>query len=182
MLKCNSVLVRPLAFSNQKRIKISGFTFVQQSKSYPETYNVFDSNGSQVGYVCLRWGCLSCKYPNSRGERIYESFFESEYVGEFDNEEQRHIFLGNVANELNKRMNRVCYVELQQVECHKCYDKYGITFAHKGDKWSIIGKTEDSTWILKGKDGAIQMVTDKKFQEHFCVQIVVDEKAIVICA
>ena len=83
MLNTNVLPAKTLAFSIKKQIKISGFNFVQTSKSYPEAYDVFDRNGNQVGYVSLRWGCLSCRDQNANGERIYESFFENEYLGKF---------------------------------------------------------------------------------------------------
>jgi hypothetical protein len=115
-----------------------------------------------------------CRYPDKDGTKIYDTFFESEYVGEFDNEDLRRIFLQDVANEIIKKLNRPGSFEYQQVECCKPYSKYGITFANKGDEWNVIGKTEaDSAWILKGSDSTIQIIEDKKFQEHFCVQIVV---------
>ena len=182
MLKYDAVLANTLAFTIQKRIRISGLNFVQVSKRYPEAYDVFDNNGKQVGHVRLRWGCLSCHYPNAKGERIYESFFERDCMGEFDNDELRQIFLEDVARVLNKIIYNAKYTRSQQFECVKWFTKYGYTFAEKGDKCELIGKTKDGAWIVKAENGAIQIVEDKKFREHFGVRIEVNESVLVICA
>jgi hypothetical protein len=182
MVKNNVALVKPLAFSLQKRFKISGFNFVQVSKCYPEAYDGFDNNWNQVGYVCLRWGCLSCKYPNVNGEKIYESFFERDCMGEFDNDELRQIFLVDVTSALNKYIRGVKSESYQQFECVKWFTKYGFTFAEKGDICDLIGKTKNDYLIVKTENGAVQMIDDDKFREHFGIRIEVDEAVLVICA
>ena len=182
MLKYSAMLAKPLAFSVQKRIKISGFTFEQTSNSYPEAYSVFDSNCNQVGYVRLRWGCLECRYPNINGERIYESFFEREHMGEFDTDELRQIFLEDVANTLIQNMVKSNFSNRQQFECVKWFSKYGFTFAEKGDRCDLIGKTKNDCWIVKTENGAVQMIDDNKFREHFETKIIVHESSVAACA
>ena len=179
MITINTIPAKPLVISLQKQIKISGLNFVQVSKSRPESYNVFDCNGNQVGYVCLRWGCLSC--ADVKGERIYESFFESDYMSEFDSDEMRQIFLEDVAYTLMEKVSGIKHV-YQQFECIKWFFKYSFTFAEKGDVCNLIGKLKDDSWIVKAENGAIQIVEDKKFREHFGVRIVLNESNVVICA
>ena len=181
MLTINAIPAKTIAFPVQKQFKISGFNFVQTSKSYPESYNIFDRNGNQVGYVSLRWGCLSCRYPNINGERIYESFFESEYLGEFEYDELRQIFLEDIANALTAQIYGIKYAHHQKFECVKWFQKYGFTFTNKGDMCGLIGTTDNGLWIVKTENGAVQMIEDRKFREHFEAKIVV-ENAIVICA
>jgi hypothetical protein len=182
MLIVNATPAKTLAFPTQKCVKLSGLNFVQVSKCYPEAYDVFDNNGNQVGYVSLRWGCLSCKYPNIKGERIYESFFERDCMGEFDDDESRQIFLEDVANTLIQKMTSTILSPKQQFECIKWFAKYGFTFAEKGDKCNLIGKMKDGSWIIKAENGAVQIVESNKFREYFGIKIEVDESVVIICA
>lgn len=182
MSTINAIPANTLAFSIQKRIKISGLTFVQISNAYPEAYDVFDNSGHRIGYVSLRWGCLSCRCPNAKGERIYESFFERDCMGEFDSDELRQIFLKDVANTLIQKMVRFNAADRQQFECIKWFTKYGFTFAEKGDKCELIEKMKDGSWILKAENGAVQIIADKEFRKHFGVRIEVNDSVLVICA
>lgn len=68
----------------------------------PEQYNVFDENGTQVGYVRLRWGMLTCEYRDVGGMIIYEHKFANGGKGCFDNQTERNIFLEDIAASLNK--------------------------------------------------------------------------------
>ena len=179
MIKVNTIPAKPLAFKN--RIKVNEFTFVQTSKFYPEAYDIFDHNGTQVGHASLRWGRLSCHYLNKNGERFYESFFERDHMGEFDTEEQRRIFLEDVANALSEKISGHI-VEKPQFECIKWFTKYGFTFAEKGDKLRLVERMQDGSWIMRAENGAIQIIGDKQFQNHFCVKIVVNEENVSICA
>lgn len=183
MLTINAIPAKFLFFPAKKQIRISGLNFVQVSKCYPEAYNVYDNNGDQVGQVSLRWGCLSCKYPNSKGERIYESFFERDFMGEFDTDDQRRIFLEDVAHTLIQKISGIKCTNRNQFECIKWFQKYGFTFAEKGDVCNLIGKLEDeNAWVIKSENGAVQIVPDEMFKEHFKAKVVANESMVIICA
>jgi hypothetical protein len=182
MLITNAIHAKLLICPTEKHIEISGLTFTQVSKRYPEAYDVFDNNGTQVGHVRLRWGCLSCHCPNAKGERIYESFFERDCMGEFDTDESRQIFLADVANVLVQKTTNSNLSEVQQFECIKWFTKCGFTFAEKGDKCNLIGKMKDGAWIIKAENGAVQIVEANKFREYFGIRIEVDESVVIICA
>lgn len=59
----------------------------------PEQYDcIFDYNNKsyQVGYVRLRYGKLTCSFPDVGNKTIYEHIFEDEpYLGVFPSEEER---------------------------------------------------------------------------------------------
>ena len=46
---------------------IEGLDFKQTCGACPEQYDVFKDE-KQVGYVRLRWGDLSCRYPDYEGD------------------------------------------------------------------------------------------------------------------
>lgn len=84
-------------------IEISGLIFKQTCCACPEQYDVFDSCGRMVGYVRLRWGGLTCEYPDVGGEVIYVAYFGDGFMGTFENDEQRMYHLNEIANRiLNK--------------------------------------------------------------------------------
>lgn len=45
-------------------MKIKGLQFIQTCGACPEQYDVLDKSGNTVGYVRLRWGGLTCEYPD----------------------------------------------------------------------------------------------------------------------
>ena len=75
--------------------------FEKTSSACPEQYDVFKGS-KQVGYIRLRHGVLSCRYPNTHGETIYAHQFEDEWKGYFDNEEERTLYLNECKNALLK--------------------------------------------------------------------------------
>ncbi len=62
----------------------------------PEQYDVFDSNGKQVGYLRLRYGKFKVWYPDvivEGGKIIYQHVFEDDWKGTFHDDEEREFFL-----------------------------------------------------------------------------------------
>lgn len=79
---------------------IEGLNFKKTCDACPEQYDVF-KNGKQVGYVRLRWGGLSCRYPDYEGDEIYSESFQDAWKGCFDDDNERNKYLLIIANELN---------------------------------------------------------------------------------
>ena len=75
--------------------------FEKTSSACPEQYDVFKGS-KQVGYIRLRHGVLSCRYPNTHGEIIYAHQFEDEWKGYFENEEERTFYINECKNALLK--------------------------------------------------------------------------------
>lgn len=79
---------------------IEGLDFKQTCGACPEQYDVFKDE-KQVGYVRLRWGDLSCRYPDYEGDEIYSESFQDAWKGCFDDDNERNKYLLIIANELN---------------------------------------------------------------------------------
>lgn len=86
-------------------MKIKGLDFLLTCEACPEQYDVFDSNDNIVGYVRLRWGFLTCEYPNVGGECIYITNIGNEWSGRFENEKQRMKHLNNIADKILEKIN-----------------------------------------------------------------------------
>ena len=79
---------------------IQDLEFKQTCGACPEQYDVF-KDGKQVGYVRLRWGNLSCRYPDHNGDAIYAESFDDAWKGGFDDANERNKYLLEIANALN---------------------------------------------------------------------------------
>ena len=78
-------------------MEINGYNFICTCDACPEQYDVF-RNGKQVGYVRLRFGCLTADYKNVK---VYHHCFNNdEYKGSFDTNAERDIFLTFIAKKL----------------------------------------------------------------------------------
>lgn len=86
---------------------IKGLKFACTCSGCPEQYDVFDSNDNIVGYVRLRWGELTCNYPNVDGELIYEASVGDDWCGSFKSEKQRVHYLNVIANKILKKANTI---------------------------------------------------------------------------
>ena len=84
---------------------IKGLDFKQTCGGCPEQYDVF-KDGKQVGYVRLRWGGLSCRYPDHEGDAIYTESFDDGWKGCFDDDNERNKYLLIIANELNSYLEK----------------------------------------------------------------------------
>lgn len=84
---------------------IEGLDFKQTCGACPEQYDVFKDE-KQVGYVRLRWGDLSCRYPDYEGDEIYSESFQDAWKGCFDDDNERNKYLLIIANELNNYLEK----------------------------------------------------------------------------
>lgn len=55
----------------------------------PEQYDAF-LDDKQVGYIRLRWGFLSVRYPDNEGEAVLTFQFDDGWKGGFDSEESEY--------------------------------------------------------------------------------------------
>ena len=69
----------------------------------PEQYDVFDSDGKQVGYLRLRHGGFRADYPDCGGDTVYRYSFDYEWKGMFDNEE-REFFLTEAVKAIHNKI------------------------------------------------------------------------------
>ena len=78
-------------------MEINGYNFIRTCDACPEQYDIY-SNGEKVGYVRLRFGCLTVDYNNAK---VYHHCFRyDEYKGSFDTNVEREIFLKLIAKKL----------------------------------------------------------------------------------
>ena len=84
---------------------IKGLKFACTCFGCPEQYDVFDSNDNIVGYVRLRWGKLTCQYPDVDGELIYEASVGDGWCGNFESDKQRMKHLNNIVDRILVKMN-----------------------------------------------------------------------------
>lgn len=82
---------------------IEGLDFKKTCDACPEQYDVFKGD-KMVGYVRLRWGVLSCRYPDYEGDEIYSESFDDGWQGEFEDDNERNKYLIIIAKELNNYM------------------------------------------------------------------------------
>lgn len=87
-------------------MKIYKYEFKCTCSAYPEQYDVFDEDGTKVGYVRLRWGSLYAKYPDIYGNTIYSHDFPNDR-GSFASNEERMKHLTAIANAIHKRVNGI---------------------------------------------------------------------------
>lgn len=85
-------------------MNIKGLEFILTCGACPEQYDVFDNNGNMVGYVRLRWGELTCEYPDVGGDVIYSADIGDYLTGVFENEKQRMEHLNAIADEIIGKM------------------------------------------------------------------------------
>lgn len=86
-------------------MNIKGLQFYKTCFACPEQYDVFN-NKSPVGYIRLRWGCLTVEYPDVGGELIYEASIGNEWCGEFESEEQRQYHLNIIADKILDKIKK----------------------------------------------------------------------------
>lgn len=83
---------------------IKGLNFIKTCSASPEQYDVKDEQGNMVGYVRLRFGGLTCEYPDVCGQIIYSAYFDDEWMGCFENEEQRKRYLEITADKIIEKI------------------------------------------------------------------------------
>ena len=87
-------------------MNIKGLYFYLTCSACPEQYDVENSYGNLVGYVRLRWGTLSCEYPNVGGEVIYTASIGDGLTGCFESDEQRTKHLNNIADKILEKISK----------------------------------------------------------------------------
>ena len=90
---------------------IRGLDFQLTCWACPEQYDVF-LDEQQVGYVRLRWGCLSARLGNVYGEEIYHHNFTDGYLGVFPNSDSREEHLSKIADCIIDRYS-ITYLQSQ---------------------------------------------------------------------
>lgn len=62
-------------------------TLMRTCGACPEQYNAVDEAGRVVGYLRLRHGYFSVRYPHADGALIYDAYPEGDGMFEFDERE-----------------------------------------------------------------------------------------------
>lgn len=86
---------------------IKGVNFERTCSACPEQYDVYDSNGNIVGYIRLRFGGLTCEYPDVGGELIYEASVGDGWTGYFQSDKQRECYLDDIADKILQKINNI---------------------------------------------------------------------------
>lgn len=86
-------------------MNIKNLEFYLTCSACPEQYDVEDKDGNMVGYVRLRWGELTCEYPDVGGEYIYHASIGDGWTGGFEDDEQRMFHLNAIADKILEKMN-----------------------------------------------------------------------------
>lgn len=86
-------------------MNIKGLNFECTCGLCPEQYDVYNNNDEIVGYVRLRWGNLTCEYPDVMGEMIYHTTIGSRLTGCFESIEQRIRHLNIIADKILEKIN-----------------------------------------------------------------------------
>ena len=154
-------------FGVPEKRTIKDLIFVQTCSSCPEQYDVFDFKGNQVGYVRLRFGCLTCEYPDCGGEMVYETNFDDSWQGCFTDEDERLYFLEDIANAIHRRMIKVECVPVKRVRCvNKLKDFFGVWC--EGTLYDVVRYDEENDeWYIKDECGDTGVVDLSDFNEHF---------------
>lgn len=86
-------------------LNIKGLEFNRTCSACPEQYDVYDDNHNLVGYVRLRWGDITCEYPDVFGDVIYSASVSKDgLAGMFDSEEQRRYHLSAIADRIIEKI------------------------------------------------------------------------------
>lgn len=81
------------------RVKAVHVDFIETCVACPEQYDVF-IEGKEVGYVRLRWGRLSVRYPCVGGKEVYTFDWVDPLLGEFETDDERDYHLEQAAKAL----------------------------------------------------------------------------------
>lgn len=71
----------------------------------PEQYDVFNQDGTQIGYIRLRHGCMTASYPDVGGEDYIS--INTQGDGDFSSAVERQLGLGMAVSFV---LNRHCMV------------------------------------------------------------------------
>lgn len=157
-----------MAYKGILTTTIKDLDFVQTCAACPEQYDVFNGEGKQVGYVRLRWGNLTCEYPDCGGELIYENNVGDGWSGCFEDDSQRSVMLDDIANAILRRMDKAEYRPVKQVRCINDLreDVFGPWYA--GYCYEVIHyDTETDEWHINNAYGEAGIVDAEDFDEYF---------------
>lgn len=97
---------QPLVFRN--------VLFFQTCYACPEQYDAWYDD-TQIGYIRLRWGCLTATFPDVGGDLVYEAEIgDSSFRGRFTDDEERCEHLTEIAEALKDAKHSA---EVQGVLC-----------------------------------------------------------------
>ena len=84
-------------------MQILDYNLVLTCQCCPEQYDVFDSDGKQVGYLRLRHGGFRADYPDCGGDTVYRYSFDDAWKGIFKDEE-REFFLTEAVKAIHNKI------------------------------------------------------------------------------
>lgn len=87
-----------------KNMIIRGLNFIETCSVCPEQYYVKDEQGNMIGYIRLRYGELTCEYPDVGGELIYSQYFDNDWMGCFESDEQCESYLSIIADKILEKI------------------------------------------------------------------------------
>ena len=155
-----------MAYKGILTTTINDLDFVQTSAACPEQYDVFDIENQIVGYVRLRWGGLTCEYPDCGGELIYEASIGDGWTGCFKSEEQRQEHLRNIADAILKHINEI--QSTKKVFCFDNYDNGPFGSWRAGYRYDVVRYDEENNeWVIKDESGTDGIVDASVFNEYF---------------
>lgn len=157
-----------MAYKGVLTATIGDLDFVQTCAACPEQYDVFDETGTIVGYIRLRWGGLTCEYPDCGGELIYSANVGDGWSGCFESEEQRQEHLGNIAEAILDHINVTQNRPVKKAFCFDNYDN-GVFGSWRAEYYyDVVGYDEENEeWYIKDEYGADGIVDNANFNEHF---------------
>jgi hypothetical protein len=82
-------------------IIIKGIKLIKTCDACPEQYNAFNGQGKLVGYLRLRHGYFSVRYPNSSGKEIYNANPTGDGLFDYD---ERDFFLKEAVKAIKKEI------------------------------------------------------------------------------
>ena len=85
-------------------MQILDYNLVLNCGACPEQYDVFDSEGKQVGYLRLRYGGFRADYPDCGGDTVYSHRFDDGWKGIFDDDVERVFFLTEAVKALHNKI------------------------------------------------------------------------------
>ena len=149
---------------------IQNLKFVQTCSACPEQYDVFDNKGNQVGYVRLRWGALTCEYPDCGGDLVYEASVGDGWAGCFNNESQRTKMLNDIAAAI---LRKIAELSFKEVKCFCDFVEDDTTYWVAGKYYRVIDRDDDmGGWRIEHEYGE-GLIYDEDFDYYF-VKIIED--------
>lgn len=147
---------------------INDLNFVLTCSACPEQYDVFDKKGAQVGYVRFRWGHLTCECPDVGGVVVYETNFDDDLQGCFQDEDTRCHFLEEIANAIHRHLNKSNACNIKRVFCVDNFDNGAFGTWRAGFHYDVVcHDLEMDEWHIKDYTGNVGIVDGDEFKEYF---------------